>query len=65
MQFTPAKVGAGMTERWYGFLMQFTPAKLVPAKAGSRGRNDKIFIGDKLFHRWHFALSNEHFHINT
>jgi len=41
MQFTPAEVGAGMTERWYGFLMQFTPAKLVPAKlvpvkAGSR-----------------------------
>jgi len=51
---------SGMTERWYGFLMQFTPAKLVPAKlvpaklvpakAGSRGRNDK-FIVDKLFHR--------------
>jgi len=26
--------------------MQFTPAKLVPAKAESRGRNDKFFISD-------------------
>jgi len=42
---------AGMTERWYGFLMQFTPAKLVPAKAGSRGRNDRkmVWIPDAVY----------------
>jgi len=39
---------AGMTERWYGFLMQFTPAKLVPVKAGSRGRDDRKTI--KIIH---------------